>query len=148
MSDLILRNINPDQLRADIVRDVINAMRPLLRQTTSSVESSKCVTRSELATILGWSLSKVDRRTSDGAISSIMDDGRRTYVVDEVLATLKANTPLAEAKAAQRQLAKQAAKSRSNASATTAATVDTMPTKRLDTAFSAQKLMARQSPEA
>ncbi|WP_417748320.1 hypothetical protein [Rosistilla oblonga] len=107
MADLILRDVDPDRLREEIVRDVLEAIRPLLRQPAPP-DSRRCCSRAELAQILGWSIAKVDRRTVAGAIPSIMDDGRRIYVVDDVMEALKQATPEAEAKAAARQAAKRA----------------------------------------
>ncbi|QDV66977.1 hypothetical protein Poly24_06670 [Rosistilla carotiformis] len=106
MADLILRDTDPDRLRAAIVRDVLDAIRPLLRQPAPP-DSRRCCSRDELAKILGWSIAKLDRRTKAGAIPSIMDDGRRIYIVDDVLEALKQATPEAETKAAERQAAKR-----------------------------------------
>jgi hypothetical protein len=63
-----------------------------------------------MAKILGWSITKLDRRTSEGTIPSLMDEGRRSYVPSEVLNALRDATPAAEAAAKERQAAKQAAK--------------------------------------
>ena len=111
MPNLILQGIDADEFRESVVGDLLSALKPLLQQSLAlDLAQERCAGRERMATILGWSVGKLDRRTAAGAIPSIMDEGRRVYVVDEVLAALKAATPAAEAKAAERQAAKQAAK--------------------------------------
>ncbi|KAA1261147.1 hypothetical protein LF1_36910 [Rubripirellula obstinata] len=63
-----------------------------------------------MAEILGWSLAKLDRRTKEKAIPSMLDGDRRLYEIDAVIDAIKAGTAEAEAVAAERQAAKQAAK--------------------------------------
>lgn len=108
MPEILFRAVDPEELQAAIVAAVVKELRPLLE--ANSMPSPRIAGRKEMAAFLGWSLSKLDRRTASGAIPAILDEGRRTYEVDAVLAALRAATPAAEAEAAKRQAAKQAAK--------------------------------------
>ncbi len=108
MPDLILRDIDPDSLRAAIVADVVAAIGPAIKR--GSQLPKRCANRAEMAEILGWSLTKLDRRTKTKAIPSMLDGDRRSYVIDEVIDAIKAQTDEAERIAAERQAAKQAAK--------------------------------------
>ena len=101
------QDIAPGQHRARIIGPV--------RPDTAAVRNRdvgprRIADRKEMARILGWSESKLDRRTSEKAIPSILDGGRRSYVIGEVIAALKAQTAEEEVAAARRQAAKQAAK--------------------------------------
>jgi hypothetical protein len=106
VADLILRDVDPEELRAAIVADVLNGIRPLL--TRSQVNASPIATRDEMRGILRWSMGKLDAATKAKTIPSIMEGDRRTYVIADVLDALRAGTPAAEADAAARQAAKQA----------------------------------------
>ncbi len=99
---------DPDELRALIVDDEVNAVRPIIEQSTKPPKL--IANRGEMAEILGWSIAKLDRRTRENAIPSMLDGDRRSYVISDVIEAIKAGTPAAEAKAAERQAAKQAAK--------------------------------------
>ncbi|GAB5514590.1 hypothetical protein [Rhodopirellula baltica] len=108
MADLILRDTDPEELRAAIVRDVVDSLRSVLNRKP---EPAKVIaTRAEMAGILKWSLSKLDQRTRDKTIPSLMDGDRRSYVIADVIDALRANTAEEEIKAAQRQAAKHSAK--------------------------------------
>lgn len=106
--DLILRDIDPDELRAAIVADVVNELRPMMERRSQT--SQRIAGRAPMAEILGWSLAKLDRRTKEKAIPSMLDGDRRLYEIDAVIDAIKAGTAEAEAVAAERQAAKQAAK--------------------------------------
>ena len=108
MADLILRDVDPEKLRAAIVADVLAGVRPLLERRSPLPKLT--ANRAEMAELLGWSLAKLDRRTKAKAIPSLLDGDRRSYVIAEVIEAVKAQTADAEAVAAKRQAAKQAAK--------------------------------------
>lgn len=108
MPDLFLRDTDPTELRKAIVDDVLDAIRPLLESTIRPPQ--RIASRQEMASMLGWSVAKLDRRTKERAIPSLMDGDRRTYIIDEVIAALKAGTEGAELAATGRQTAKRAAK--------------------------------------
>lgn len=108
MPDLLLRDTDPDELRAAIVRDVVDKLRPMLERRPAV--DKKIATRAEMARILQWSIPKLDRETTAKSIPSLMRGDRRTYVIDDVIAALKAGTEAAEAEAAVRQAAKRAKK--------------------------------------
>ncbi len=108
MPDLILRDTDPDALRAAIVADVLAAIGPAIKR--GSDLPKRIANRTEMAEILGWSIAKLDRRTKTKAIPSLLDGDRRSYVIDEVVNAIKAQTADAERLAAERQAAKQAAK--------------------------------------
>ena len=108
MVDLILRETDPDTLRALIVRDVVAAIRPLIKESLTS--PSPITGREGMAKILTWSVTTLDRRTKDGTIPSMLDGDRRLYVIADVIESIEAGTAAAEAKASRRQKAKQDAK--------------------------------------
>ncbi len=114
MPDLFFRDTDPDQLRRDIVADVVAAIRPLLSKRSETPK--RFANRAEMAELLGWSLAKLDRRTKDKAIPSMMNGDRRLYEIDAVIDTIKNGTPEAEAMATKRQADKQAAKRKEAAS--------------------------------
>ncbi|PHQ34578.1 hypothetical protein [Rhodopirellula bahusiensis] len=108
MLDLILRDTDPEELRAAIVRDVVESLRSVLSRES---ESTKVIaTREEMAAILKWSLSKLDQRTRDKTIPSLMDGDRRSYVIAEVIDALRANTAEEEDRTAGRQSCKEASR--------------------------------------
>jgi len=109
MANLLIRETDREELVADVAAAVISQIRPLLRQRAEP-EHPRCLGREDMAKCLSWSTSKLQDRTASGAIPSIMDEGRRIYVVDDVLEALKKSTPEAEKKAKRRQAAKTAAK--------------------------------------
>lgn len=109
MPNLILQGIDADEFRAEIVREVTESFEKLLSKQTQP-SPQRCANRTEMAEILGWSLAKLDRRTAEGALETFFDEGKRSYRIEESLAKLQAATPEAEAKARERQAAKQAAK--------------------------------------
>ena len=106
MPDLILRDVDPDDLRAAIVADVLAALRPMLERR--SAIDKRIATRAEMARILEWSLAKLDRETAAKRIPSMLNGDRRSYVIDDVIEAIKAGTEAAEAEAAKRQAEKQA----------------------------------------
>ncbi len=108
MPDLLLRDVHPEDFRTEITKDVVDAIKPLIAEATKPPKTT--ASRAEMAELLGWSMPKLDRRTKDGAIPSLMDVDRRIYVIADVLDALRAGTPAAEAAAAKRQAAKQASR--------------------------------------
>ncbi|TWT88003.1 hypothetical protein [Neorhodopirellula pilleata] len=98
---------NVDALIDRIADAVFDRLRPLIAKKDEP-RQERCASRDEMAKILGWSIAKLDRRTSEGAVPSIMDEGRRTYIVEDVFAALREGTPAAEAAAKERQAKKQA----------------------------------------
>lgn len=110
MPDLILRDVDPEELRAAIVADLRKELRALLTQ--QNVDAAPIATRDGMSKILRWSQAKLDAATKAKTIPSIMEGGRRTYIIADVLEALKAGTEAAEAEAAARQAAKQAKKKR------------------------------------
>ncbi|WDQ19012.1 hypothetical protein [Rhodopirellula sp. P2] len=108
MPDLILRDIDPEQLRAAIVADVLNGIRPLLAR--HNVDAGPVATRDGMRKILHWSMGKLDAETKAKTIPSIMQGDRRLYVIEDVLNALRDGTEAAEAEATARQAAKHAKK--------------------------------------
>ncbi|TWT81199.1 hypothetical protein CA13_26480 [Planctomycetes bacterium CA13] len=106
---LLIRETDRDELVADVAAAVVIQIRSLLRERSEPVEE-KIKNRPGMAKYLGWSISKLDDRTASGLIPSILDGGRRIYVVADVLEALRERTPEAEAKAKKRQAAKTAAR--------------------------------------
>lgn len=114
MADYILRELNIEELRQDIVRDVLASVLPVLNSLKGS--GRKTASRQEMAQILGWSIAKLDRRTSAGAIPSLLDGDRRVFEVEAVFDAIRKATPEAERLAAERQQAKRLAKKQSHVS--------------------------------
>lgn len=110
MPDLLLRDTDPDDLRAAIVADVLKAIGASIRRANTMPK--RIANRAEMAELLGWSIAKLDRRTREKAIPSLLDGDRRSYVIDDVIAAIKAGTEAAEVDAAARQAAKRAAKNK------------------------------------
>lgn len=106
MPDLILRDTDPDDLRAAIVADVLAALRPMLERQSSI--DKRIATRAEMARILGWSLAKLGRETAAGHIPSLLSGGRRCFEIEKVLEAVRAQTADAERIAAERQAKKHA----------------------------------------
>lgn len=109
MNRIEIESVTADILIDRITTAVIDRLKPIITKSQSRPDM-KCASRAEMADILGWSIAKLDRRTSEGAIPSVMDEGRRTYIVDDVFAALREGTPAAEAAARERQAKKQAAR--------------------------------------
>ena len=105
-----MRDTDPDDLRAAIVADVLAAIGPAIKRANTMPQ--RIASRTEMAKLLGWSVAKLDRRTRERAIPSMLDGDRRSYVIAEVIDAVKANTAQAERIAAERQAAKQAARKR------------------------------------
>jgi hypothetical protein len=108
MADLILKDTDPDALRAAIVADVLAAIGTAMQRGDELPK--RIANRPEMARFLSYSLATLDRRTREGVIPSILDGDRRMYVIDDVLNALREGTAAAEAQAAERQKAKQDAK--------------------------------------
>ena len=108
MPDLIFRDTDPDEFRRAIVVELLVEIGPMLQR--GSEMPNRIANRIEMAEILRWSLSKLDRRTKSKAIPSLLDGDRRSYIIDDVIEAIKAQTNEAERIAAERQATKQAAK--------------------------------------
>ncbi len=92
MADFILRDFDPGEWQQRIIDGVVAKLTSVNPRT--DWRHPLCASREEMAVILGWSISKLDRRTQrdpntgEAAIPSIMDEGRRTFVVQDVVAAL------------------------------------------------------------
>ena len=106
---VMIEAVDMKELTEAIADIVVERLEPLLKKPRNDGHEA-CAGRKEMARVLSWSLAKVDRKTADGTIPSLLDEGRRTYVIKDVLASVKAGTLEAEEKARQRQANKQAAK--------------------------------------
>lgn len=114
VADLLLRDTDPDELRAGIVDDVLKELRLMLDQRAAV--DKRIATRAEMARMLEWSIAKLDRETAAKRIPSLLSGDRRSYVIDDVIAAIKAGTEAAEVDAAARQAAKRAAKKKTGES--------------------------------
>lgn len=110
MGKIILQEFDVDELRDAIVSEVVAQLTSAI-QRASGATPTRIANREQMAQLLGWSIAKLDRRTAEGALVTILDDGRRSYLIEESIEKLRAATPAAEEKARQRQAAKRAAKS-------------------------------------
>ena len=108
MADFILRDFDPDRFRADIVEEIKASLEPLLAQLNKPPKT--IANRKEMAELLGWSLAKLDKRTKDKAIPSMMDGDHRMFVIADVFQAIEVGTSEAEKLASERQAAKHAAK--------------------------------------
>lgn len=84
MADLYLQGIDPAQLRAEIVRDVLDAIRPLLADN----REPRLVDRNRMAELLGISVPKLDVMVRDGEIPSRLMGKRRLFAAAEVIAAI------------------------------------------------------------
>lgn len=91
MPDLMLRDIDPDRLRADIAAAVIDALRPVI----ADAAQPSLVDRARMADLLGISIPKLDRLVSDGVIPSKLVGTRRLFeprcVIDALPSALPSN---------------------------------------------------------
>lgn len=111
MRNVFLQGIDPDELKREIVAEIIGELRPIIHAPKSS-RADDFATRRELAAILRASEATVDRMVKDGC-PSLMRGSSRLFVVAEVVEWLRDQTPEAEAAAADRQRAKHDAKNKS-----------------------------------
>lgn len=86
MADLILRDIDPDALRRDIVDEVVTAMRELMTEHAEP----RTVDRQRMAELLGISLPTLDREATEGRIPSIKIGTRRVFEPRKVIDALSA----------------------------------------------------------
>lgn len=84
MADLILRDIDPEQLRRDIVADVVASMREILAEQSQP----RMVDRPRQAELLSMSLPTLDRLVSEDQIPSVTVGTRRLFVPEKVIAAL------------------------------------------------------------
>ena len=68
MPDLILRDVDPEQLRADIAAEVIEALRPMLAASSQP----HLVDGDRMAELAGVSRPTIDRAVRDGVIPSVL----------------------------------------------------------------------------
>ncbi|QDV11256.1 hypothetical protein CA51_11170 [Rosistilla oblonga] len=82
--EIYLRGIDPDQFRAEIVRDVIEAIGPLLADN----REPRLVDRQRMADLLGVSVPHLDTLVRDGVIPSKLVGKRRLFDPGPVIAAL------------------------------------------------------------
>lgn len=92
MPDLMLRDIDPERLRADIAAAVIDALRPVI---TEAAQPS-LVDRARMADLLGISIPKLDRLVSDAVIPSKLVGTRRLFEPRSVIDALPSGLPTDE----------------------------------------------------
>ena len=86
MADLILRDIDPDALRRDIVLEVVAAVRELMTEHAEP----RTVDRQRMAELLGISLPTLDREVTEGRIPSVKIGTRRVFEPRKVIDALSA----------------------------------------------------------
>ncbi|WP_417740411.1 DNA-binding protein [Rosistilla oblonga] len=84
MREIYLRGIDPEQLRADIVADILDALRPLLADS----REPRLVDRQRMADLLGISVPRLDTLVRDGEIPSRLIGTRRLFAPAEVIAAI------------------------------------------------------------
>lgn len=84
MADLILRDVDPEQLRAEIVSEVINALRPLLAEASEP----RLVDGYRMAELASVSRPTIDRAVRDGLIPSVLMGRRRLFEPRKVIDAL------------------------------------------------------------
>ena len=75
MPDLLLRDTNPDDLRAAIVADVIKALSPMLAESNQP----QLVDGDRMAELAGVSRPTIDRAVRDDTIPSVKIGRRRLF---------------------------------------------------------------------
>ena len=75
MPDLILRDTDPDQLRAEITAEVVKALRPLLADS----QEPRLVDGDRMAQLASVSRPTIDRAVRDDIIPSVMIGRCRRY---------------------------------------------------------------------
>ncbi|TWU67581.1 hypothetical protein V7x_31560 [Crateriforma conspicua] len=84
MADLLLRDIDPDELRAGIVADVLAALRPVL----FGLSEPRLVGGDRMAELAGVSRPTIDRAVRDGLIPSVLIGRRRLFDPQRVIDSL------------------------------------------------------------
>ncbi|SMP41618.1 DNA binding domain-containing protein, excisionase family [Neorhodopirellula lusitana] len=83
---LIFEGIEPDQLSECIARAVVDALKPILAESSRPL----LVDSDEMARLAGISRPHLDRMRADGRIPSVLIGRRRLYRPDAVIAALEA----------------------------------------------------------
>lgn len=84
MSNLILQGIGPDELTEAIAAAVLDALRPVLAETSSPL----LVDGHEMARLAGISRPTIDRAVRDGIIPSVLIGRARRFRPDAVIDAL------------------------------------------------------------
>ncbi|WP_436715625.1 hypothetical protein U8335_25245 [Roseiconus lacunae] len=87
MPDILLRDIDPDCLRREIVADVLAAVREVMLEQSAP----RTVDRQQMAELLGVSLPSLDREVAEGRIPSIKIGTRRVFEPRKVFDALANN---------------------------------------------------------
>ena len=90
MPDLILRDVDPETLRASIAAEVIAALRPVLAEANEP----RLVDGDRIAELTGVSRPTIDRKVRDAVIPSILIGSRRLYEPRAVIDALAEATRL------------------------------------------------------
>ena len=86
MADFILRDLDPEELRADIIKGTIAAVRKIVNEASQP----QLVDGDRMANLLGVSRPTIDRLVRDDLIPSVMVGSRRRYEPRSVIDDLKA----------------------------------------------------------
>ena len=81
MADLILKDTDPNELRAAIAADVLAAIRPLLANSSAP----RLVDGDRMAKLAGVSRPTIDRAVRDGMIPSVRIGRRRLFEPSAVI---------------------------------------------------------------
>ena len=87
MSELYMKGIDADELRESIVSDVLEALRPMLTQSSEP----RLVNRERMAELAGISVPTLDRLVSDGSVPSKLVGSRRLFEPAKVIDALSEN---------------------------------------------------------
>lgn len=93
MPDLILRDTDPKELRADIISDVVEVVRELLHEASQP----QLVGGDRLAELLETSRPTIDRLVKSGAIPSVSIGRLRRFEVRAVIDALRESAKKADA---------------------------------------------------
>ncbi len=104
----MVESVNTDELVQAIADAVLKRLEPIFSNTANGA-AQQVKSRRDMAEHIGCSESTLDRMRADG-MPSLMVGNNRVFVVEEVLAWMREQTPRAEAEAIERQAAKQSAK--------------------------------------
>ena len=88
MADLILRDVDPETLRASIAAEVIAVLRPVLAEA----HEPRLVGGDRMAELASVSRPTIDRKVRDGDIPSILIGRRRLFEPRAVIDALAAAT--------------------------------------------------------
>lgn len=88
MADLLLRDTDPDELRAAIVADLLAELRPLLAESSDP----RLVGGDRMAELAGVSRPTIDRAVRDGLVPSVMIGRRRLFDPQRVIDSLASDS--------------------------------------------------------